>query len=160
MCRDLGLVKKRTRSGTCGRKKQRQIQVIVTPRVEYNMVGTKTAPTNSDTFHSTAYRNGKVSDQFSHLIPLKINKTECKTFSPTYLKAMCINAQSCRQKTLAINNAVSDNKFDVTFFTETGLYSQGDEAYVAQMTPEGYFTKSFPREGKRGEGIAVTMRIH
>ena len=25
--------------------------------------------------------------------------------------------------------------FDVAFFTETWLYSQGDEAYVAQMTP-------------------------
>ena len=58
VCRDLGLVKKRTRRGTCGRKKQRQIQVIVTPRVEYNMVGTKTAPT-------------KVRDESSHLIPVK-----------------------------------------------------------------------------------------
>ena len=71
---------------------------------------------------------------------------------------MCITAQSCRQKPLAIHDAVSDNKFDVTFFTETWLYSQGDEAYLAQITPEGYFTKSFPREGKRGGGIAVTMR--
>ena len=75
MCRDLGLVKKRTRSGTCGRKKQRQIQVIVTPRVEYDMVGTKTAPANSDIFHSTRHRNGKVRDQSSHLISVKINKT-------------------------------------------------------------------------------------
>ena len=145
VCRDLGLVKKRTRRGTCGRKKQRQIQVIVTPRVEYNMVGTKTAPT-------------KVRDESSHRIPVKINKTECKTSCPTYLKVMCISAQSCRQKTLAIRDAVSDNRFDVAFFTETGLYSQGDEVYVAQMTPEGYFTKSFPWEGKRGGGIAVTMR--
>ena len=89
---------------------------------------------------------------------MKINKNECKTSRPTDLKVMCINAQSCRQKTLAIHDAVSDNKFDVAFFTETWLYSQGDEAYVAQMTPEGYFTKSFPREGRRGGGIAVTMR--
>ena len=124
VCRDLGLEKKRTRRGTCGRKKQRQIQVMVTPRVEYNMVGTKTAPANSDTFHSTAHRNGKVRDQSSHLISVKINKTECKTYSPTYLKVMCINAQSCRQKTLAIHDAVSD-RFDVAFFTETWLYSQG-----------------------------------
>ena len=158
VCRDLGLVKKRTRRRTSGRKKQRQIQVIVTPRVEYNMVGTKTAPPNSDTFHSTAHRNGKVRDQSSHPIPVKINKTECKTSSPTYLKVMCINAQSCRQKTLAIHAAVSDNRFDVAFFTEAWLYSQGDEACVAQMKPEGYFTKSIPREGKRGGGIAVTMR--
>ena len=120
VCRDLGLEKKRTRRGTCGRKKQRQIQVMVTPRVEYNMVGTKTAPANSDTFHSTAHRNGKVRDQSSRPIPVKINKT----FSPTYLKVMCINAQSCRQKTLAIHDAVSD-RFDVAFFTETWLYSQG-----------------------------------
>ena len=46
----------------CGRKKQRQIQVIVTPKVECNMVGTKRAPENSDIFHSTRHRNGKVRD--------------------------------------------------------------------------------------------------
>ena len=87
--------------------------MIVTPRVEYNMIGTKTAPTNSDTFHSTAhsYRNGKVRDQSSHLIPVKINKTECKTSCTTCLKVMCINAQSCRQKTLEIHDAVFDTKF-------------------------------------------------
>ena len=64
-----------TRRGTCGRKKKRQIQVIVTPRVEYDMVGTKTAPANSDIFHSTRHRNGKVRDQSSHLISVKINMT-------------------------------------------------------------------------------------
>ena len=74
MCRDLGLEKKRTRRGTCGRKKQRQIQVMVTPRVEYNMVGTKTALPNSKIFHSTAHRNGKVRDQSSDIIPVKTNE--------------------------------------------------------------------------------------
>ena len=117
VCPDLGLVKERTRRGTCGRKKQRQIQVIVavTPRVEYNMVGTKTAPANSDIFHSTARRNGKVRDQSSDLISVKINKTKCKTSCPTDLKVVCINAQPCRQKVLALYDAVSD-KFDITFF--------------------------------------------
>ena len=76
VCRDLGLVKKRTKRGTCGRKKQRQIQVIVTPRVEYNVAGTKTAPPDSNIFHSTAHRNGKVRDQSSDLIPVKTNENE------------------------------------------------------------------------------------
>ena len=80
------------------------MQVIVTPRVEYNMVGTKTAPANSDIFHSIAHRNGEVRDQSSDLIPVKTNKNDCKTSCPTDLKVVCINAQSCRQKTLAINS--------------------------------------------------------
>ena len=76
------------------------MQVIVTPRVEYNMVGTA----NSDIFHSIAHRNGEVKDQSSDLIPVKTNKNDCKTSCPTDLKVVCINAQSCRQKTLAINS--------------------------------------------------------
>ena len=86
---------------------------------------------------------------------MKINKTECKTYSPTYLKVMCINAQSCRQKTLAIHDAVSD-RFDVAFFTETWLYSQRDEACVAQMTPE--VISRHHSHGKGRGGIAVTMK--
>ena len=71
---------------------------------------------------------------------------------------MCVNAQSCRQKSLALCDAISDNELDVALFIEACLYLQGDEAYVAQMTPEGYFTKSFPQTGRRGGGIAVTVK--
>jgi len=73
-------------------------------------------------------------------------------FQPHLPKLMCINAQSCRQKTLAIHDAVSDNKFDVAFFTETGFYSRGDEAYVAQMTPEVISRNHSHGKGKEGEG--------
>ena len=33
--------------------------------------------------------------------------------------------------------------------TETWLYSHGDEAYIAAMTPAGYDFRSFPRVGSR-----------
>ena len=73
-------------------------------------------------------------------------------FQPHLPKLMCITAQSFRQKTLAIHDAVSDNKFDVAFFTETGFYSRGDEAYVAQMTPEVISRNHSHGKGKEGEG--------
>ena len=44
---------------------------------------------------------------------------------------MCVNALSQRQKSLALCDAVSDSELNVALFTETWLYSQDDEAYVA-----------------------------
>ena len=126
--------------------------VMVTTRVDYNTVSTKTTPSNSNNFHSTAHRCGKVRNQSSDLIQVKINKNECKTSSPTYLIVMCMTAQSCRQKTLAIRDAASDNKFDVAFFTEIWLYSQGDEAYMAQMTPEGWLVHEIIPTGREKRG--------
>ena len=38
-------------------------------------------------------------------------------------------------------------------WTETWLYSNGDEAYIAAMTPAGNEFRSFPRTGSRGSGI-------
>ena len=42
--------------------------------------------------------------------------------------------------------------------TETWLYSHGDEAYIAAMTPAGYDFRSFPRVGSRGGGVGFVMR--
>ena len=42
--------------------------------------------------------------------------------------------------------------------TETWLYSNGDEAYIAAMTPAGYEFRSFPRTGSRGGGIGFVTR--
>ena len=42
--------------------------------------------------------------------------------------------------------------------TESWLYSIGDEAYIAAMTPAGYEFRSFPRTGSRGGGIGSTFQ--
>ena len=42
--------------------------------------------------------------------------------------------------------------------TEIWLYDQGDEAYITDMTPDGYQFHSFPRCGRRGGGIALVSK--
>ena len=42
--------------------------------------------------------------------------------------------------------------------TETWLYSHGDEAYIAAMTPAGYDFRSFPRVGSREGGVGFVTR--
>ena len=125
VCRNLGLVKKRTQRGTCGRKKQRRVEVIVTLRVDYETASTRMAPwcTFSD---NNAHKKSKARFQASNLTQVKLGKKEHTTSSQsTCLKVMCVKAQSCRQKSMALCDAISDNELDVALFTETWLYSQG-----------------------------------
>ena len=53
---------------------------------------------------------------------------------------------------------IVDTNADVLMLTETWLYSHGDEAYIAAMTPAGYDFRSFPRVGSRGGGVGFVMR--
>ena len=39
---------------------------------------------------------------------------------------------------------IVDTNVDVLMLMETWLYSHGDEAYIAAMTPAGYDFRSFP----------------
>ena len=59
---------------------------------------------------------------------------------------------------MQIPEFITDNEFDVLFMTETWLYDQGDEAYITDMTPDGYQIYSFPRCGSRGGGIALVSK--
>ena len=47
---------------------------------------------------------------------------------------MCFYSQSCRQKATDIHELIIDNFVDVLMLTETWLYPQGDETYIATMT--------------------------
>ena len=44
-----------------------------------------------------------------------------------------------------INNFLLDHQIDVFFIVETWLKGVGDEARIADLTPSGYATRSFPR---------------
>ena len=68
------------------------------------------------------------------------------------------NSQPCRQIATDIYDLIVDNSIDVLMLTETWLYSNGDEAYIAAMTPAGYEFRSFPRTGSRGGGIGSTFQ--
>ena len=65
---------------------------------------------------------------------------------------------SCRQIATNIHDMIVDTNVDVLMLMETWLYSHGDEAYIAAMTPAGYVFRSFPRVGSRGGGIGFVAR--
>ena len=65
---------------------------------------------------------------------------------------------SCRQIATDIHDMIVDTNVDVVMLTETWLYSHGDEAYIAAMTPAGYVFHLFPRVGSRGGGIGFVAR--
>ena len=72
------------------------------------------------------------------------------------LRLLCFKAQSRRQKAIEIHDLIVDSDNDLVFMAETWRYEQGDETYIAELTPSGYYDfYSFPRTGKRGGGIAV-----
>ena len=68
------------------------------------------------------------------------------------------NSQPCRQIATDIYDLIVDNSVDVLMLTETWLYSIGDEAYIATMTPAGYEFRSFSRTGSRGGGIGFVTK--
>ena len=78
--------------------------------------------------------------------------------SQSSLKLLTFNSQSCGQIATHIYDLIVDNSVDVLMLTETWLYSNGDEAYIAAMTPAGYEFRSFPRTGSRGGGIGFVTR--
>ena len=59
---------------------------------------------------------------------------------------------------MQIHDFITDGEFDVLFMTETWLYDQGDEAYITEMTLDGYRFHTFPRCGRRGGGIALVSK--
>ena len=74
------------------------------------------------------------------------------------IKVLCFSSQSCRQITTDIHDMIGDTTVDVLMLTETWLYSHGDEAYIAAMTPAGCDFRSFPHVGSREGGVGFVMR--
>ena len=53
---------------------------------------------------------------------------------------------------------ILDDGIDILLMTETWLCAQGDEACIAEIMPQGYVLRSFPRTSSRGGGIAFTVQ--
>ena len=54
---------------------------------------------------------------------------------------------------------ILDHKINAFFIVETWLKGVGDEAKIADLTPSGYATRSFP-PAKRGGGLVLIARSH
>ena len=86
--------------------------------------------------HTPAVRQSGVN--FSNLISITTQDSHESTHqSQSCIKVLCFNSQSCRQIATDIHDMIVDTNVDVLMLTETWLYSHGDEAYIAAMTPAG-----------------------
>ena len=96
---------------------------------------------------------------FSNLISITTQDSHESTHqSQSCIKVLCFNLQSCQQIATDIHDMIVDTNADVLMLMETWLYSHGDKAYIAAMTPAGYNFHSFPCVGSRGGGISFVMR--
>ena len=74
------------------------------------------------------------------------------------LKVLSFNCQSCREIATKLHDLIMSEYVDIVMLTETWLYANGDEAFMAALTPAGYDLRSFPRQSGRGGGIAFVVR--
>ena len=93
-------------------------------------------------------------------LPRKQYRRKRKQCKPGDLTVLCFYSQSCRQKATDIHELIIDNDGDVLMLTETWLYPEGNDAYIAAMTYAGYVFHSFPRSGSRGGGITFITRTN
>ena len=79
-------------------------------------------------------------------------------FSNNSIRISLFNARSIGPsvKRYEINNYILDHRIDVFFIVETWLKGVGDEANIADLTPSGYATRSFPW-ANRGGGLAIIV---
>ena len=84
--------------------------------------------------HATTVRQSCVN--FNNLISITTQHSRVSfNRSQSSLKLLSFNSQSWSQRATDIYDLNVDNSVDVLMLTETWLYSNGDEAYIAAMTP-------------------------
>ena len=83
--------------------------------------------------------------------------TNIKCPKTAKLKIILLNCQSSRQKTVVINDLITEQKADIVFLTETWIRPKGDEVLLHELAPGGFSPVSFPR-GSRGGGICVVSK--
>ena len=93
-------------------------------------------------------------------VPILSSLSESR-FSNNSIRISLFNARSIGTsvKRDEVNNFILDHQIDVFFIVKTWLKGVGDEAKIADLTPSGYATRSFPR-ANRGGGLAIIARSH
>ena len=80
------------------------------------------------------------------------------TFKDDGLRVCCINAQSCRNKALAIADHIIEHNIDVMAICETWLKYKRDTSVIKDMLPNGYSIEHTPRPIGKGGGVAIIHR--
>ena len=93
-------------------------------------------------------------------VPILSSLSESR-FPRNSIRISLFNAHSINTlvKQSEINNFILDHQIDVFFIVETWLKGVGDEAKIADLTPSGYATRSFPL-ANRGGGLAIIAKSH
>ena len=78
--------------------------------------------------------------------------------SKNNLSVAVLNARSVRNKTLAINEFVTDHDVDILAITETWLKKNSDKPIIAELTPSGYTFINVPRAAGRSGSVGVIHR--
>ena len=93
----------------------------------------------------------------ANLIPVLIEKVGV-TCKDDGLRVCCINAQSCRNKKLAIADHIIEQNIDVMAICETWLKSKRDTNVIKDMLPNCYSIEHTPRPTGKGGGVAIIYR--
>ena len=101
-------------------------------------------------------RRFKILNPPSHL-PFE-SKKERKQ-SPKYdISFGYVNARSCKNKTLELNDFVLENDFDIFFISETWLSDIGCEVEISELTPPGYSFIHCTRSNGNYGGVGLLYR--
>ena len=130
---NINLIKKTRRSRRGG---QKQIKPITTPR---------DCPNRPPCSNKTINLNNFIQIDLQDVI-IDNSKT---------LNFMYLNARSCRNKALEINDIIIEKNADLLFISETWL-GQNDCAITNEILPEGYDILSRPRLSRSGGGFSRT----
>ena len=137
----------------------RPIPVLVTPRLPPFYGPASICPTLYHSLYPSLQPTTlPAASPHSYLIQVPISTSNSKSNE----LAIChFNAQSVGRTKAKLRSAIVeyilDNNLDMMFLSETWLHARGDEAICADLTPNGYALRSFPRPSKGG-GIAVIFR--
>ena len=73
---------------------------------------------------------------------------------------MYFNARSVVNKSIHINDVITEKDSDIVFITETWLTGENDDVTEYELKPPGYNMISNPRENRAGGGICVILKNH
>ena len=137
-------------------KRGRTIPVIVTDRSQPRTLHSLCTSTPDSVRPPTDKCSTAHGISYSNLTKIDTG-TFIQEFSKRF-KVMFLNAQSVRNKALAICDYIMQANVNLVFLCETWLRPLGDEADCAALTPPGFCLKSHLRQSGTGGGLAVLHR--
>ena len=93
-------------------------------------------------------------------IPLQSQSNDCAQKRQQALSNFAlINSRSIRNKTLLLNDYVSEHNIDILAITETWLHDDNFDSYFCRdICPEGFSFSHVPRSSSEGGGVGLLVR--